>query len=387
MNFTLKLKMLCQGCNSALEANNFLKCNTCKSDLCFACLGLTKESSKTLTKEQMKTLNCPYCMNVNNERRRRTTDDTPCRGRQLFNEQALHDSTFIDASLIGASNDSVSGIAGGSSTSSNLMKEPVSMESISKLFDMKMAPDSTIMMNLRSALNKDIEKMVAAHVNRAFEDVKAEFTNTTDYLSAEQNDLRSEIKEKDNEIKQLQSDLIKSQNSLSKLQLRLSAVEKVSRDLNLEIHEVPESKNENLYAVFKKLCECIQVDIPESEVRACRRVAKMDATSRRPRNILVTLSSQKLRDLILSSVTRFNKSHPKERLATTHIGFPGETRRIYLAEHLSPEVKELHSAARKFCKENGFMFVWVRFGQIYIRKNEQSPPLRVVNIESLSKFI
>lgn len=77
----------------------------------------------------------------------------------------------------------------------------------------------------------------------------------------------------------------------------MSVIEKISRDLNLEIHEVPENKNENLMGLFKSLCECLQVVITESDVRACRRVAKMDASSKRPRNILVTLSSQHLRDL------------------------------------------------------------------------------------------
>lgn len=375
--------MLCHACKSALKDKNYLNCNTCKSDLCFTCLGLTKEMCKSLNNEQIKSLTCPYCKNVNNKRRQRIiNDDTPC--RQLSHEQSFNESA-ADASF--TIQDTGAGPATvGVSAYSNLINEPVSMESISKLFDLKMAPDSTIMTNLRSALNKDIEKMVTAHVNKAIENLKSEFTSTTDYLSAEQNDLRSEISEKDNEIKKLQSDLTKSQDSLAKLQSRVSTIEKISRDLNLEIHEVPESKNENLMAVFKKLCECVQVNIPDCDVRACRRVAKMDATSKRPRNVLVTLSSQRLRDLVLSSVTRYNKAHPKERLASTHIGFTGETRRIYVAEHLSPESKEVHSAARKFCRENNFKFVWVRFGQIYIRKNEQSPPVHVKNIDVLSKL-
>nr|XP_053611998.1 uncharacterized protein LOC128676085 [Plodia interpunctella] len=275
----------------------------------------------------------------------------------------------------------------GISTDAALAKSPVTMESISKLFDLKMAPDSTIMKNLRSALNKDIEKMVAVHVNRAIENLKTDFSSTTDYLAAEQADLRSEIREKDNLVKQLQSDLSKCQNSLVKFQTRIQTIEKISRDMNLEIHEVPESKNENLPGIFKKLCECLQVDIPEIDVKACRRVSKMNTSSGRPRNILVTLSSQRQRDLVLSSVTRFNKAHPRDKLASTHIGFAGETRRIYVAEHLSPETKEVHSVARKFCRDNNFKFVWVRFGQVYIRKDEQSPAQHIKTIDCLNKLL
>lgn len=374
------INMQCHGCGSVLKAKNFLKCNTCSSEYCFACLNLTIEESNELTSEQIKSLKCPNCQNVT---RRVVNDDTACHQRR----KALSMNESMNVSFGNSTLDTtVSATTVSNPACSNLMNEPVSMDSISKLFDLKLAPDSAIMTNLRSALNKDIEKMVVVHVNRAIENLKGEFTSTTDFLSEEQRDLKSEISEKDTEIKQLRSDLTIAQTSLAKLQSRLTTVEKISRDLNLEIHEVPESKNENLMVLFKKLCDCLQVVIPEGDVRACRRVAKMDASSKRPRNILVTLSSQRLRDLILSSVTRYNKTHSNDKLATTHIGFAGETRRIYLAEHLSPEAKEVHSAARKFCNEKKFKFVWVRFGQIYIRKDEQSPAILVKNTECLSKL-
>lgn len=263
--------------------------------------------------------------------------------------------------------------------------EPVTMESISRLFDAKLAPDAAFMTSLRSALKKDIQKMVAVEVNQAIQTVMSDLTATTDFISAEQQDIRSLITVRDITIKSMESELADSKNNIRKLEARISSVEKISRSVNLEIQEVPEGKNENLEGLFKKLCECLQVSVADGDIKACRRVAKMDTTSKRPRNILVSLSSQKIRDLILSSVTRFNKSHAKDRLNTTHIGLTGETRRIYLAEHLSPETKELHTNARKFCKDNNFKFVWVRFGQIYIRKDEQSPAIHVKNIDCLTK--
>lgn len=377
--------MICLGCRQALKANKYLKCNTCSSELCFTCLGLTKEKYKLLTDEQIKSLNCPCCVNINIGPRRRNNNESVNRSaadraispREADKSLSVSDQAFEAGDAADASADSAY---------SNLMKEAVTMESISKLFDLKMSPDSSIMKNMRAALYKDIENIVQIHVDQAIGNLKAEFSSTTDFLAAGQSSLRKEIEKRDAEIKELQSDLVKSQSSLLKLQSRVAIIEKISRDMNIEIHEVPESKNEDLTALFKSLCDCLQVSIPEGEVRACRRVAKMDASSKRPRNILVTLSSQRLRDLFLSSVTRYNKSHPKDKLASTHIGLVGETRRIYVAEHLSPEVKEVHSATRRFCKENNFKYVWVRFGQIYVRKNDESPAILIKNIDFLSKI-
>jgi hypothetical protein len=378
----LAAKMLCHGCKTKLKDNYFLKCNGCKSEYCYECLNISNDKSKTLTPEQIESLSCPYCRNVT---RRKNNDDTPC--RQQCHRSKMHvqnesmNISFGDPAQDIGSNASVSIPIGSKPTS-----EPVTLESISRLLDLKLAPDSSFMNNLRSALNKDIEKMVTVHVNKAIEKLKCDFTTTTDYLASEHADLVSEVREKDNFIKQLETDLTKSQISLNKLQFRIHSLEKISRDMNLEIHEVPEHKNENLSGIFKKLCDRLQVDIPENDVRGCRRVSKMDPSSERPRNILVSLSSQRLRDLFLSSVTRYNKAHPRDRLSLTDIGFTGETRRIYVAEHLSPETKEVHSAARKFCRDNGFKFVWVRFGQIYIRKDEQSPAHHIKSIDHLNKI-
>lgn len=371
--------MFCHGCNLALKSNNYLKCNGCKSDYCFECLNLNTDSSQSLTPDQIKSLSCPYCRNVT---RRINNDDTPCRQRCLKSQMQPNETMNVSIGEVTTDN-----CVNTSASTTELSSAPVTMDSISKLFDLKLAPDSAIMTSLRTALNKDIEKMVAVHVNRAIENLKTDFSTTTDFLTAEQSELRSEIKQKDNLVKQLQSEVSECQFSLAKLQSKIHNIEKLSRDMNLELHEVPESKNENLHGIFRKLCECLNVDIPESDIKACRRVSKMNPSSDRPRNILVTLSSQRLRDLFLSSVTRFNKAHSRDKLATSHIGFSGETRRIYAAEHLSPETKEVHRVARKFCRDNNFKFVWVRFGQIYIRKNEQSPALHIKTIDCLNKIL
>lgn len=360
--------MHCHGCQSIIAGNDFIKCMKCSFEYCFLCLNVTAEYTKQLSAKQLASLSCFGCMNVT---RRKVNDNTPVRRHHSMNET-------MSVSVGQVLNDSCAFAMNASAG----MNEPVTMESISRLFDLKLSPDSSFMTNLRTALKKDVEEMVAAEVNCAIEKIKADFTVTTDFISEEQIIIRSEIAEKDIRIKDLESEVSKSHYVLSKLQSRLTTVERLSRDLNLEMHEVPESKNEDLVALFKKLCECLQVAVTDSDIKACRRVAKMNVDSKRPRNILVSLSSQRLRDELLSAVTRFNKSHSGGRLCLSHVGFSGVTSRIYLCEHLSPEAKELHSLARKFCKDKNYKFVWVRFGQIYIRKDEKCPAILIKNSET-----
>ncbi|CAB3236119.1 unnamed protein product [Arctia plantaginis] len=318
--------MNCHGCDNILNTSNFLKCNSCASRYCYECLNVTVESAKQLT-----SLSCPFCQNVT--RRRKNDDNTPVRRIQRHNSPT----TPLNASFSQVTADAhvAMGIPGGSDSTC----EPVTLESIGKLMDKKLAPDSSFMSNLRAALLKDLKDMVAVEVGRAIGVVQADFTTTTDFITLEQKDIKLDIAEKDNRIKQLELELLKSQNSLAKIQSRLSTVEKISRDLNLEIHEVPESKTEDVVTLFKKVCDSLQVEVSENDIKACLRVAKMNTGSKRPRNILVTLSSQRLRDTLLSAVTRFNKSHPDDKLSTSHIGLTGATNRIFLSEHLSPRQK------------------------------------------------
>lgn len=134
---------------------------------------------------------------------------------------------------------------------------------------------------------------------------------------------------------------------------------------------VPEKKNENLLPILKNLCAKISAPVTESEVFAVRRVAKMNNESARPRNILVTLPSERHRDYVISAFQRYKKANRTNPLNSSDLGFPAENGQyIYVTEHLAPECKELHSAARKAAKERAYKFVWVKYGRVYMRKNE-----------------
>lgn len=263
----------------------------------------------------------------------------------------------------------------------------VTLEQIGDLLDRKLAPSSSFMLSLREALKSDVQSMVSAEISNAIQEVKNDFTETTDFLSAEQNDCKTKISENDKKIKNLEADNSGLQLEIRRLNGRLANMEKMSRDLNLELQAVPENRTENVLAIFQKLCQSLDTPINENEIRNCRRVAKMDNTSSRPRNILVTLSSSRVRDNIISAVYRFNKSNPNNLLNSTHVGLSDAGMRIYVKEHLSPEMKQLYAAARKFKKDNNYQYAWVRNGQVYLRKSEGAPHVHVKNIDILKNII
>ncbi|XP_060810014.1 uncharacterized protein LOC132904106 [Amyelois transitella] len=265
--------------------------------------------------------------------------------------------------------------------------EVVTMDKISSLLDIKLKDSlSSFMDSFRCAIQEDVRKSVRSEVQSFAQELKNDVSSSTDFLCSEQATLKTEIVEKEKRIQGLESECARLQGDVDKLDSRLKTFKKSSRNLNIEILAVPESKNENVMMLFKQLCDVVSVTLDDSSIQACRRVAKMDRKSNRPRNILVTLTTPRLRDSLLSAVHRYNKGHPKDLLNSTHLGISGDSQRVYVTEHLSPDCKLLHAATRKFAKENEYKYVWVKYGRIYIRKDDSANSVLIKGLNTLEKL-
>lgn len=375
----------CDACRQPIASQLYLQCYHCKGTYHRDCLNISKDQFLSLTSEIKASWTCPSCANIT--RRTRCTLNTPVRRGQLpfDTEESMNMSLDLDRGQVTA--------AGMVTPKQNIISRPhkvddaVTMEKISKMFDEKLeSAMSAILERFRMSLQEQVKQLVSSELASTINDLKEDFNASINFISDEQSSLQSQIKERNESIKILETENSRLQNDITKLNGRILSFEKVSRSQNLEIQAVPESRHENVVTLFKKLCDTVQVTIDDSNIHACRRVAKMDARSKRPRNILVTLSSPRLRDTVLSAVHRYNKTHSKETLNSINLGIPGETRKIYVTEHLSPECKYLHAEARKEAKEKGYKFVWVKYGRVYVRKNEDCGCIYIRDSSSLSKM-
>ncbi|KAL4705100.1 hypothetical protein ACJJTC_006423 [Scirpophaga incertulas] len=212
---------------------------------------------------------------------------------------------------------------------------------------------ATFSQKLRQEINKDMRLFIGIEIQK----LKSEFTETTDFLAAEQKDLREEIQARREMVETLQTENSRLQKDVKSLEERLIAAEKLSRSKNIEMQAVPERKNEDLLRMFKKLCEAINLPLVDAEVHACRR--------------------------ILSAAARFNKASKNDPLSTKHLGTPDTHQRIYVVEHLSPDCKQLYAAARRTARESGIADVWVKHGRVYTRKDEKSGAVLIKNMDTL----
>lgn len=373
--------MNCDACKTLISSESYMQCNRCKGNYHLQCLNISMDQFASLSKEYRASWICPSCNNVT--RRTRSNINTPVRQHQVPSGSMNMSLDNLDRSMPSGLEESMLCPSGLVSESN----EAVTMDKISQLLDQKLQSSLSIFMNdFRAAIREDVKTLVRNEIKCTIQELKNDFNCTINYISDEQTSLRAQIDLKNETIRNLEEDTVRLQSDITKLNGRLSSLEKISRSNNIELHAVPESRNENVVAIFRKLCETINVNIDDASLIACRRVAKMDATSKRPRNILISLSSPRLRDTILSQVTRYNKAHSKEPLSSIHLGIAGETRRVYVAEHLSPECKFLYAQARRVAKEKSYKYVWVRYGRIYVRQNDESGYVYIKDCSSLDKL-
>ncbi|CAK1581345.1 unnamed protein product [Parnassius mnemosyne] len=192
--------------------------------------------------------------------------------------------------------------------------------------------------------------------------------------------------ENSSKITKLLAENVKLQSEVSDITTKITVLEQYSRDSNLEIQCVPEHKSENLISIIRQIAKTVSYELSDDVIMNFHRVAKLTNETNRPRNIVVKLSSPRIRDGFLAAVKVFNKKNAEDKLNTSHLGLAGKKQPIFVQEHLSPTNKKLHAATRITAKQKNYQFVWVRNGHIFIRKDIKSPPKLIKDLGSLSSL-
>ncbi|KAF9424193.1 hypothetical protein HW555_000586 [Spodoptera exigua] len=231
---------------------------------------MTKEYYSKNLSELKRAWACPSCTNI----ARRKNENTPVRNQfEILSEEADMSCDDLLPNTSGTDSDSRMFQQASIRTSANkqlsLVPETpcsISYERFGELLDFKLE-------SIRVALAADIKKEITA----AIENLKDEFTRTTDFLASEQRDIQDKLASVDSTITSLESENIRLRTEMNELKRRLQTLEKSSRCRNIEIHSVPERKTENLFAIFEKLCKEIKVSTPNTDILSIRRVAKINS--------------------------------------------------------------------------------------------------------------
>ncbi|XP_075990281.1 uncharacterized protein LOC142985926 [Anticarsia gemmatalis] len=236
------------------------------------------------------------------------------------------------------------------------------------------------------ALQDSIQKLVKEQFNHINESI-ANLQQSLNFFNSQYEVIKINLDSKTTTIDKLEKDNIVLQNEIKDITKRLNLMEQHARSNNIELHCVPEHKNENLVSSVLHLSNIIGCKIGDTDIQYCARIAKINRQNSRPRSILVKFNSPRQRDTFLAASMNYNRKNPKSKLNSSHLGISGDNPSpIYVAEHLSADNKALHAAARVRAKERGYKFVWVRNGRIFMKKDELSEGHVINDIEKLKSL-
>lgn len=192
-------------------------------------------------------------------------------------------------------------------------------------------------------------------------------------------DLRS-IKEKFQEVAELKAEIqqvlkinqdLRAENA--KLSCRIEELEQYQRSNNIEIKGIP-LEGEPL-TIVSQLGELIKEEVSEADIDICHRVptARHDQA-----NIIVRFVRRTKRNAFLSKAK-------KAKIDTTALGFQLSSK-VFVNEHLTRYGKRLLGAAVERKKELRWRFVWTAGGKVFVRKDENSPVVRIASLEDVEKM-
>ena len=167
---------------------------------------------------------------------------------------------------------------------------------------------------------------------------------------------------------------------IHQLEERVDNLERMLCSKKLEIKNVPltfkETKND-LSLIVLNTANVIGAPLQRSEIQDVYCMRKKD----KPSKIIVELSGSSTKDNIIKRARQFNTDNKQNKLSSTHLNMNCPATPIYVSDFLPPQTQHLFYLARKFAKENGYLYCWVSAGRVFLRKNEPDKPV-IVKCES-----
>jgi hypothetical protein len=361
--YRIVMNKTCAACPVLIDNNDYFECSKCNEYFHYMCLGY--HAFEDITSELKASWLCPSCLN-----KQPKGDNTNSMVRPST-PTGLAELTFV-ATRRKVANKLVQPPP---PPSISLSSESVSQIDLRNIIreEMKLAVQSCV-----SEINKTLNERLQELCDQ-YSDLKSgvEFINQQFEL------LKTNVVTHNEELKSLKAHNELLQKEVNSMNYRLKQLDQLSRSCNLEIQCVPEHRSENVVNLVKQLGQVVKQPVSDTDIQYCSRISKMDSSSTRPRSILLKLGSPRMRDSLLSAVITYNKTNPNNKLNTGTLGIDDKKSAVFVMEHLSPENKSLHAAARVRAKELNYKFVWVRGGRIFLRKSE---PIYVRDHDVLKKL-
>ena len=157
------------------------------------------------------------------------------------------------------------------------------------------------------------------------------------------------------------------------LEEKYDDIEQYSRKFNLEIHGIPERKEEDITQIILDLAEVIDADVREEDIDICHRLYKAEGKAR---PIIVKFTNYDSKYEMYSKRLRLRKVNNRQKFGVE---------RVFINENLTSRRALLYSKVRKKVKDNSDWNTWTMDGKIFLRKSPTGRPTRIKVEDDINK--
>ena len=346
--------MKCLACHTEIKyKGELLTCTICKGSYHYGCNNITTAHFNQHANDIRKTWKCP---SKKCSRPARKDDNTPIRTR----------SSAKELSPVGESEkNEVSNVE-----ALPLCQDDTPIAAVEG--DHAAFPEKSMHCN-NAQCSKALQDF-----HRLISDLSVNMKTLAESLGACRNDIasfRSELSSMTEKIERLEhyeSEVQDLRGEVHKLRTEIINRDRQHVQNNIEIVGLTEQGGENLDHLVGVIATKLGVDLDTRDIaHICRVGRRQPQDTAHPRPVVLRLTRRAVRDQLLKA------ARVRRHLSTEQLGVPGNSRAVYINEHLIKSDRQLYGKARGYAREGKLKYVWRKNGQILIRKSENGPVCRI----------
>lgn len=205
------------------------------------------------------------------------------------------------------------------------------------------------------------------------------------------------VEEIKSDLKNMQKKMIEMDNRQEKLEKQNQELNKKVKDMEVFIQEMSQENNGNKLEI-SGIPQDVECKVFTEKIFQAAKVDEITTTSeytieklykaRQPgtsgpvvKSLVVAFQSKNKRDMVLETVKK-----NKIVLNTRNISSQNPPLQVFVNEYLTPYMRRLFYEAKKIKADKNYQYLWVKNGQILLKKTNDSRPMRLTCHDDLAKI-
>lgn len=173
-------------------------------------------------------------------------------------------------------------------------------------------------------------------------------------------------------------------NEVAKLKIKVNMMEQDKLKNNIMIRGVKEIEKDDkeLDLMIDTILASLTDEFESQDTKSVRRIGMKKQGI--PRLVLVEMVTANAKLKIMQTLK--DKNLNCAQFNNNGVVWGKNEERIYLSDHFTPASNNIFYQARQLKKKDKIKYAWSKFGNIYVKKDENSRAVRVESLEQLAQF-